>query len=261
MDVAQYESKYKMEVSKFADLLKIGLTEGEAKVYASLLELGPSTVGPITKRAGVSSSNIYEILQRLIEKGIVTTIIKNRIKNFQAASPVNLKKYLNKKQEELNREKELLKQALPRIEALEKTFPKQDAMLFIGIKGLHAAYEELYKDTTKNDENLWIYVHDEKYSKVSDKFYLHTWTEMGKRIKSRGIADESYRSSRFAKEFQKKYEMRFVDFPIFSHGEVCKDKFMLVSWEDPIITVLVHAKHVSDHFRKYFESVWKKGKK
>ena len=63
------------------------------------------------------------------------------------------------------------------------------------------------------------------------------------------------------KKFKKKYGMRFVEFPIFSHGEVYQDKFLLVSWEDPIITVLVHAKHVSDHFRKYFEDVWKQGKK
>lgn len=249
-----------LKMKAFADLLKIGLTEGEAKVYASLLELGPSTVGPITKRAKVSSSNIYEILERLAKKGIVTTIIKNNIKNFQAVSPVNLKKYLNKKQQELDQEKELLKEALPRIEALEKTFPKQEAMLFVGEKGLRAAYDELFKGAKKGEENLWIYVHDEKFAKISDKFYTHSWMELGKDIKSRGIADNSYRKSKFAQVFQKKYELRFVDFPIFSHGEVFRDKFMIVSWEDPIITVLVHAKHVSNHFKKYFEDIWKVAK-
>ncbi len=244
-----------------AELLKIGLTEGEAKVYTALLELGPSTVGPITKRAGVSSSNIYEILQRLVEKGIVTNIIKNGIKNYQSVSPVNLFKYLEKKQQDLDTQKEQLKKALPRIEALEKTFPKQEAMLFIGRKGLRAAYKELFKDAKKNDENLWIYVHDENYAKNSDKFYLHDWFDLSKGIKSRGIADESYRSSPFAKKFSQKHQLRFVNFPIFSHGEVFQDKFLLISWEDPIISVLVKAKHVSDNFKKYFHSVWKAGKK
>ena len=187
-------------------------------------------------------------------------IFRASIKKRDKLSSV-LKKYLDKKQAELDQEKELLKQALPRIEALEKTFPKQEAMLFVGIKGLQAAYKELYQGATKKDENLWIYVHDKKYEKISDKFYLHEWLEIGKGVKTRGIADESYRSSPFAKEFQKKHEMRFVDFPIFSHGEVLRDKFMLVSWENPIITVLVQAKHVSDHFRKYFEDVWEKGQK
>jgi len=38
---------------------------------------------------------------------------------------------------------------------------------------------------------------------------------------------------------------------------VFKDRFLLVSWETPIIAVLVTAKHVSENFNNYFESVWK----
>ena len=236
--------------------MKLGLTEGESKVYASLLELGPSTVGPLLKRAKVAHSNIYEILDRLLEKGIVTIIIKNGVKTFQPVSPINLTKYLEKKQTELNSQKETLNNILPRIQNLERSFPKQEAMLFIGIRGLTAAYKEFFAEASKKDENLWIYVHDESYATISDKFYLHTWMEIGKNIKSRGIGNKSYKKSSFIKEFRKKYEFRHVSFPIFSHGEVFKDKFLLVSWEDPIITVLVKAKHVSDNFRKYFYSVW-----
>lgn len=250
-----------MEVTELADLLRIGLTKGEAKIYAALLELGPSSVGPIKKRTKISHSNIYEILERLISKGIVTTIIKNGVKNFQAISPGNLSHYLDKKEDELKKQRDILEQALPRIKALQETHPKQEAMLFIGKLGLRSAYEELYKDGKENDENLWMYVHNKKYAEISDKFYLNTWSNLPKKIKSRGIADKSYRLSKFAKEFQKRYEMRFVNFPIFSHGEIYGDKFLLVSWEDPIITVIVHAKHVSEHFRNYFESVWKLGKK
>ncbi|MBT5022552.1 TrmB family transcriptional regulator [Candidatus Woesearchaeota archaeon] len=253
--------KSNKEINKLSDLLQIGLTEGEAKIYAALLEIGPSSVGPIRKRSKVSHSNIYEILDRLIEKGIVTTIIKNGVKTFQAVSPSNLFQYLEKKEKQIEKEKEILKKALPRIEALQETYPTQEAMMFVGLKGLRSAYEELYKDGSPSDENLWIYVHNEKYAKQSDKFYLHSWANIPKKIKSRGIVDKSYRKSKFAKEFSKKHELRFVDFPIFSHGEVYGNKFMLVSWEEDIITVLVHAKHASSHFKKYFESVWNAGKK
>ena len=250
-----------METNKLAELLRIGLTEGEAKIYVALLELGPSSVGPIRKRTKISHSNIYEILERLINKGIVTVITSNTVKIFQAVSPRNLSLYLDKKEAELKEQRDILKRVLPRIKALQETHPKQEAMLYAGLKGLRSAYEELYRERNAGNENLWIYVHNEKYAEISDKFYLHTWLEIPKKIRSRGIVNESYRPSKFAKEFQKKHEMRFVDFPIFSHGEVFGEKFMLVSWEDPIIAVLVHAKHVSEHFRKYFESVWSMGKK
>src|SRR3989338_8276725 len=106
-----------MEENKLADLLKIGLTEGEAKIYVALLELGPSSVGPIKKRTKISHSNIYEILERLINKGVVTTIISNNIKIFQSVSPRNLSRFLDKKEKELYEQRSLLAKALPRIEA------------------------------------------------------------------------------------------------------------------------------------------------
>jgi len=83
-----------MDNEKILDLLKLGLTEGEAKVYIALSGLGSSTVGAIVKKSGVAYSNIYDILNRLIEKGIVSYIIKSKTKYFQAASPSNLIDYL-----------------------------------------------------------------------------------------------------------------------------------------------------------------------
>src|SRR3989344_470827 len=154
------------------DLLKIGLTEGESKVYLALIELGSSTVGPIVKKSGVAYSNIYDILQRLMEKGLVSYIIKNKTKHFQAVSPANLLDYLEKKEEEINNQKKLLKNFLPRLEELQKLKPEQDAEIFIGIKGLKSAYEKLLKGATKTDEDLFFYIHEEEYAEESDLFYF-----------------------------------------------------------------------------------------
>src|SRR3989344_5620749 len=46
-----------------------GLTEGEAKVYLALMELGSSTTGPIIEKAHVAKSIIYQLLDKLIQKG------------------------------------------------------------------------------------------------------------------------------------------------------------------------------------------------
>ena len=47
-----------------------GLTKGETKVYLALLTMNESTVGPIAKKASVSLSKIYEILNNLAKKGL-----------------------------------------------------------------------------------------------------------------------------------------------------------------------------------------------
>ena len=84
-------------------LQQLGLTEGESKVYEALLSLGSSTVGPIVKKSGVAYSNIYEILNRLLEKGFVSFVTKEKTKYFQAAEPTRIKDYLEKQEAEFRK--------------------------------------------------------------------------------------------------------------------------------------------------------------
>ena len=56
----------------------IGLTKGEIKVYLTLLKLRETTTGKIIEEAQISSGKIYEILDKLIKKGLVSYIIKDK---------------------------------------------------------------------------------------------------------------------------------------------------------------------------------------
>jgi len=70
------------------ELLKeIGLTESETKVYLALLELGSTTKGPIVDKSQVASSKIYELLEKLIQKGLASFVVKSGTKYFEAAPP------------------------------------------------------------------------------------------------------------------------------------------------------------------------------
>src|SRR3989338_7547002 len=96
-------------------LQKIGLNKSEVKVYLNLLELGSSTTGPIMDKAKVSSSKIYGILERLIEKGLVSFIIKSKTKYYQASSPEAIFDYINEKEEEMEKQKEQIKKIIPEL--------------------------------------------------------------------------------------------------------------------------------------------------
>ena len=69
------------------DLSKIGLTEGEIKIYDALLELGETTRTRLAKKSGISPSKIYDVINRLVEKGIVSVVKKQGVLHFSAASP------------------------------------------------------------------------------------------------------------------------------------------------------------------------------
>ena len=52
-------------------LMDIGLSENESRAYLSLLEAHPSTGYEIAKQSGIPSSKVYEVLRKLIQRGMV----------------------------------------------------------------------------------------------------------------------------------------------------------------------------------------------
>ena len=131
------------------ELKRIGFTDGEAKAYLSLLRLGSSTVGPIVKDSRISYSKIYEVLGRLLEKGLISYIVKEKTKYFQAVEPNKLLDFLNNKEKEIAKNKEILKTILPKLEQMKDDEMLQETEIFIGIKGLKTAYEILLKKHSK----------------------------------------------------------------------------------------------------------------
>ncbi len=137
-------------------LERLGLTKGEIKVYLALNKLGESTVGPIGKESGVSKSKIYDILDRLIEKGLAGHISKNGTKHFTANDPHMILEYAEKQKEELELTKEKLSlNLLPQLLLQRKTATTQSvAELYEGFKGLKAVRDELMRTLNPGDELL-----------------------------------------------------------------------------------------------------------
>ena len=119
-------------------LKEIGLTKSEIKVYVALLKIGAfSSKGKIVEESKIASSKIYEVLNKLIEKGLVSTIIKNNIKHFAACSPNRIKDFLARKKEKIIEEEENINKILPFLLESYKSLKQQTkAELFIGWNGL-----------------------------------------------------------------------------------------------------------------------------
>ncbi len=241
-------------MGKILDLLKTSLTEGEAKVYLALSELGSTTVGPIVKKSTVAYSNIYDILNRLIEKGLVSYIIKEKTKYFKAGPPSNLITHIEKKERKLSLQKQALSKIFPDLEKLQQKEQNQDAEIFLGLKGLRTAYEKLIKNSTKDEEILFFNIYKEEYSEQFDLFYKSI-SDLSKKLKNRGIINKDYKKSWFAKQ-AKFLKIKFVNFPIPGNIDIIKDKILITSWGDTIFSVLIHSQLLADNFKNYFNEVW-----
>ena len=109
-------------------LEEAGLTKNELTVYKALLQLGSTTAGPLTKKSGIHRSRVYESLNRLIEKGLVSYKIKANRKYFQAQNPEALVDFIEEK-------KQKIQSIVPELKAMQIFKPeKQEANVFEGYK-------------------------------------------------------------------------------------------------------------------------------
>ena len=69
-----------------SELTKLGLTLNEAKVYFALLELGSTNAGEIIKKTKLHRNIVYDKLDKLIEKGLVSFVTIKNIKQFEVTS-------------------------------------------------------------------------------------------------------------------------------------------------------------------------------
>ncbi|MAG45552.1 MAG: hypothetical protein CMH63_02140 [Nanoarchaeota archaeon] len=232
-------------------LINLGLSDGEAKVYLALLKLGSSSVGPITKEADVAYSNIYDILDRLLEKGLISFILKEKTKYFQAVPPSRLNEFIEKKEDKLREEKSNIEQLIPELERIQHPSSKQEAEIFTGLKGIRTAYERMLENANKKSEWLFFYIDE---GKITDDFYSTMYSKF-KKIKMKGIANKIYKKSEFIKKTH--FEMKYVNFPLPGMIDIYEDKIMFISWKSNPLVVLITSKDMAQKFRDYFYSIWK----
>ena len=76
-------------------LRELGLSINEAKVYLALLRSGVTGAGKISDHCKLHRTNVYDALERLEQKGLVSYILKEDTKLFEATDPAALKQILD----------------------------------------------------------------------------------------------------------------------------------------------------------------------
>lgn len=125
-------------------LQDLGLSKGESDIYASLVTLGTTTVNKIQEKVSIERRNIYDILNKLIEKGLVTYTEENKKKTFQITHPNKLQQYLHEKEEHIHQQQEILAKNLPELlHSFNENKEPIRAEVFRGNEAVKALFEEM----------------------------------------------------------------------------------------------------------------------
>ena len=246
-------------------LQNIGLTDGEIRVYLALIELGSSTSGPITDKSKVSSSKIYNILERLMQKGLVSYVVKEKTRYYQAEDPIKIKEYVIKKEEEIKHQKEEIDKLIPSIQLkkkLEKN--KSEVQVYKGFKGIQTITEHIYSNLSRGDTwfNVGVPSHQE------EKYHNYWHEDHLRRIKA-GIKSKMLFNPKAPIETLKQRngykdcDARYMPIPVETPSWILIYKFttVIILPGDEPIAIEINNKKIADSFMQYFDAFWKLSKK
>jgi len=230
-------------------LQKLGLTESESKVYLALLELGSSLAGVISKKTGIHRRNVYDITERLAEKGLIGYILKNNRRLFEAANPERLKEILDEKQKALD-------ESLGDLKFLyQKTKEKQETNFYKGIEGLKTIFQDQLEVNEKNNEKeiLILGASESAFEVLPFYFKWYDKDRVKNKIKVRIIASEKL-SKKIPLAKIKYLPQKYAN-PLAIN--IYRDKVAIILWKKSPIAIVIKEKEIADSYKKYFELMWK----
>ena len=246
-------------------LKEAGLTDGEARVYIAITELGESSVGKIVDKSKVTKSIIYQILEKLIEKGLISFIYKEKTKYFQPEPPNNLITFLEEQKNKINKTEEAIKNIIPQLLMKRATAKHSTVTVYEGFKGLMTAYTKRFNVLKEGDEyiNWGLPATQPKHHHI---FWERDHKERGKRkikaklLYNKQVDDKTLKNRNSFKGVDARRMPLNVEAP--SWLMVYKDiVVMAIPQGIHPITIEIHNPEVAKSFTKYFEWFWEKSKK
>jgi sugar-specific transcriptional regulator TrmB len=240
-------------------LEEIGLTDGEVKVYLALLKLGTCKTGPLVKAAGVSSSKVYKILDRLEAKGLAGHVLKGKVKHFVAQEPRRIVDYIDEREAKLEEKKEQIEKMLPELERY-KALRRSEAVLYEGYKAVTNFFRSMVDELGPGEEYKVIGAgyYGEEIQKLRKFFLMHHGRRAAKKIGLKMLANHDVKGA-LEKTTLENAKIRYLPQYLITNMEIVfyKDKTFIVMWTKEPVGVLIQNEEAVKSFEAYFNALWK----
>jgi len=229
------------------ELIQLGFTDAEATIYFTVLKLGLCTVKDISKDSGFHRTNIYDVLEQLKEKGLITYFKEGKTLKFQVTNPKNLYELLEEK-------RNILDSLFPEILRLNNIMSDEIFVeVYKGDEGMKSAWRDMIRDGKP------IYGFGIK-GQLREKLpvFAAQWVRdaRAKKIPYFGIYTEKNPPAYYT-------EVRYISSEYSSPVAtfIYGDKININIWDPSLVAVVIKSKLVAQMYKKHFDLLWKIAKK
>lgn len=241
-------------------LIEFGLSDKEANVYLAMLELGPSSVQDIAKKAGVNRATTYVMLESLKRRGLMSSVERGKKLVFAAESPEHLLHLVKDEIRDVEDKRERLEDAMPNFMGLFNAIEdKPKVRYFEGEEGAGACRDVIH-ELSKGGHPWRQFIHiDKALNEVHGKYETER-AKLGSgkyHVRVLYSIDEGLKPNPAGTNF----ELRRIPvgiIPSFNGEFDIFDTFIVVvTNKTRPIAVIIESEDVAKLFQSFFDLAWK----
>lgn len=239
---------------------RIGFSEGEGRVYEAILQMETPTLQKIHEATGIERRNVYDIINKLISKGLVTYVTENKRKVYHITHPNKILNYLKDKRQEIETAEQAFEKELPSlIKSYETNKEDISINIYRGTEGMKA----LYEDFLTCPHNYFIGANF-----AIKKYMASFWAKWNERREEKHVfwhdilPRETYDQD--LPNYYRKIKMKHYEYKVLPE-EFGSPHFIVVYgnkvgnlvWDPPFFAFTVENSLVAKNYMDYFRFLWK----
>ncbi len=245
-----------MDANLLITLQNYGLSEKEARVYLTVLELGTSIASTIARRAELNRVTTYTLLEDLKRDGIVNETTKEGVKYYSVISPDILLKQLEQKYESF-------KQKVPELLAMAEKFGnKIKVQFFEWLEGIVKMYDDMLS-STHEPIHSFLGLEDMQPTLKKRLFEWFLPQRIKLKIPAKVIVSNQEANVDYKKLDKKAFkETHIIKTPLFSlRGEIniyWENRVSIAMFNDKEMSwIIIHSTSMHDSLKSIFNFIWK----
>lgn len=260
-----------MENNVLGELLELGFTENEAKVYLACLELGKGSVTQISKQSGLNRTTGYDILERLGMQGLVSmALAKGKKRLYSAMPPSRLKQYIENKKNLYEKRLKKLENTLPNLQLLYKETELKPVIKIV--EGVEAMKQMGNQELDAKGE-IYSFANLKGYAEVFDELGQQRSMERYKKgLKEKCLSiDSEYARDWYKKTYVGKKKRAGVEYRWIPDNNKYPTAGEVIVFEDKVIGMLsktsenvsfeIKSQTFANFLKMLFEIAWEMGEK
>jgi sugar-specific transcriptional regulator TrmB len=241
--------------------MAVGFTARQIEVYVALLQLGRGTVSQIARAAGINRTTGYDILDSLVEKGLVSISGREPKQEYVAELPERLMEYLRQESARASAHVRAVEKLIPELASIHNVAGRPKVMFYEGKDGL----ERVYEDTLTSSETILAYANVEDMHKALPNYFPKYYQRRaGKGISIRAILPANPAGEeRAGHDSEESREAALVptDKYFFSPEiNIYDDKIMIASWREKL-GIIIQSQEIAEAMKSIYKLAWAEAKR